>query len=56
MDNREYLLPLVSKEVSFLTRFNDIDLRTIGDKKTAVFVCISDNDSSMKGTAKAHRP
>ena len=41
------LLPLVSKDVSFLTRFNDIDLRTIGDKKTAVFVCISDNDRSM---------
>ena len=43
----EKLMPFTSKAVLRLFDKNEFDFRTIGEKKTAVFVNISDNDRSM---------
>ena len=47
----EKLQPFASKDVLKLFSRDDIDLRSIGDEKTAVFVNISDNDRSMDKVA-----
>ena len=47
----EKLQPFAGKDVLRLFSRNDIDIKSIGDEKTAVFVNISDNDRSMDKVA-----
>ncbi len=43
----EKLMPFVTKAVGRIINRNDVDLKSIGDRKTAVFLVISDNDRSL---------
>ena len=43
----EKLMPFMSRVAERVVSYNDIDMKAVGDRKTALFVGISDNDRSL---------